>query len=285
MSIRTVLLAATAMLAFAANSLFCRLALADNHIDAASFTCIRLVSGTLVLMLLCNPVSKPGKLQGNWISGMALFSYAILFSLAYTGLSAATGALLLFGAVQATMIGYGMYSGERINIIKSAGAIFAVSGLVYLVLPGLTSPPLKQSAMMLVAGISWGIYSLRGRSVSSPRDATAGNFLRSLPLVLPVGLIAFKDAQWDAIGIIYALGSGTLASGLGYAVWYAVLPSLPAMSAAMLQLTVPILAAIGGVLFIGEAFSARLLFSALAILGGVGIFTFNKAGKSGAVPK
>jgi drug/metabolite transporter (DMT)-like permease len=282
MSMRTILLAATAMVAFAANSLFCRLALADDHIDAASFTGIRLASGTLVMLLLCKSVTQPGNLNGNWISGLALFCYAMLFSLAYTGLSAATGALLLFGAVQATMIGYGLFAGERICMIQAGGAILAVAGLVYLMLPGLAAPPFAESAMMLSAGIAWGIYSLRGRRATSPRFATAGNFLRALPFVVPAYLFALRDLHWDYMGIIYALSSGTLASGIGYAIWYAVLPSLPATSAAMLQLSVPILAAFGGVMFVGESFTARLAYAAMSILGGVGIFILNRPGKTGA---
>lgn len=275
-SLRLALLTTLAMLAFAGNSLLCRLALASSGLDAASFTTLRILSGSILLAFLVALRSSKSTLSGNWISAASLLVYAAGFSFAYTVLTAATGALLLFGAVQATMIGYGLAFGERPSGRQLAGIVLALGGLLVLFLPGLETPPLMGSLLMAVAGISWGVYSLRGRSGGDPTGATAGNFVRAVPLAAAISLLMWRSASWDAIGAAYAVASGALASGAGYAIWYTVLPSLRATSAATIQLSVPALAALGGVIFLGEPVSVRLALSSMAILGGVALYVLSK---------
>jgi drug/metabolite transporter (DMT)-like permease len=264
------------MTAFAGNSLLCRLALKETAIDAASFTTIRLVSGAVVLWLVASLLrpSRPGK--GNWYSALALFAYAACFSFAYISLTAATGALLLFGAVQATMIGHGIRAGERLDGLQVAGLLLALGGLVGLLLPGLSAPPLWGSILMLAAGVAWGVYSLRGRGAGDPARITAGNFLRGIPFAAALSLFTLAGAHLDSRGVWYALASGAVASGAGYAVWYSVLPSLKATSAATVQLSVPVIAALGGILFLGEPVTLRLAVTSVAILGGIGLFILEK---------
>lgn len=273
---RVLILSLLAMLAFAANSLLCRLALKETGIDAASFTTIRLISGALVLWLivrLCGNGQRPG---GNWRSGMALFAYAACFSFAYIDLSAATGALLLFGAVQATMIGVGLWRGERLRPLQLAGLAAALGGLAWLMLPGLAAPPLKEALLMLAAGAAWGVYSLRGRGAGDPTCVTAGNFLRAAPLAAALSMLLFPWMAMDSLGAWYAVLSGALASGVGYAIWYAALPGLSATTAATMQLSVPVIAAAGGVVLLGEPLGWHLVLASLAILGGVALVILNK---------
>lgn len=269
--VRVLSLTALAMLAFAGNSLLCRVALAHTAIDAASFTTIRLASGAVTLWLLAR--LRRGSLAGagNWPSALALFAYAAGFSFAYLSLSAASGALLLFGAVQATMIAYGLWTGERLGAAQLLGFLLAVGGLVGLLLPGLAAPPLQGALLMLGAGVAWGVYSLRGRGSGDPLRVTAGNFLRAAPIAVLLSLLTLPAAKVDAAGAGYALASGALASGVGYAIWYAVLPALKAAKAATVQLSVPPLAALGGVAFLGEAIGLRLLLASAAILGGIAL--------------
>jgi drug/metabolite transporter (DMT)-like permease len=278
--VRIVGLTFLAMVAFAANSILCRMALADNGMDAASFTAIRLVSGALVLWTIVqlSPTKKPK--GGDWWSALALFAYAAGFSFAYISLPTATGALLLFGAVQATMIGYGLYRGERLSKRQTMGLVVAISGLVGLMLPGLSSPPLTGAILMLAAGIAWGIYSLRGKNAGDPSSVTAGNFLRAAPIAVLLALFLFKNISVDTAGFLYAVASGALASGLGYSIWYAVLPSLKATNAATVQLSVPIIAAMGGILFLGEPLSLRLTIASVAILGGTALVISEKQHRS-----
>lgn len=259
------------MLAFAGNSLLCRLALKDTAIDAASFTSVRLVSGALALWLLVRLRQGAQPLAGNGWSAFALFAYAAGFSFAYLSLPAATGALLLFGAVQATMIGYGYWRGERFSTVQSAGFVLALAGLVGLLLPGLSAPPLGGALLMIAAGISWGVYSLRGKGGGDPTRATAGNFLRAVPFSLALSAIFWPQARIDASGFVLAVASGALTSGLGYALWYAVLPNLAASTAATVQLAVPVIATVGAVLWLGEAVSPRLVLASLAVLGGIAL--------------
>ncbi len=276
-AIRLVMLSAIAMLAFAGNSLFCRLALTETTIDAASFTSIRLLSGALMLLALLALKGHKYGGGGGWPSAVALLVYAAGFSYAYVNLATAAGALLLFGAVQATMIGYGLYCGERLNLRQLGGIGLALVGVVMLFLPGLSAPPLGAAALMVAAGVAWGVYSLRGRGLGDPLQASAGNFLRAVPLALVVSVVAWRGASVDFAGVVYALASGALASGVGYAIWYSVLPALRATSAATLQLSVPALAALGGVAFLDEPVTARLGMASLAILGGVAIYILGKA--------
>lgn len=265
------LLTTLAMLAFAGNSLLCRVALKDTAIDPASFTSIRLLSGALTLWLIVRLRSGPHAPAGGWASALALFGYAAAFSYAYVSLSAATGALLLFGAVQATMIGVGLWTGHRLAPRQWAGLVLAVGGLVGLLLPGLSAPPLVGAVLMLAAGVAWGIYSLRGRGGGDPTAVTAGNFIRSAPLGLALSLLTLPALSVDPAGIGYAVASGALASGVGYAIWYRALPGLQPASAASVQLSVPVIAAVGGVLLLGEPLTLRLLLASAAILGGIAL--------------
>lgn len=269
---RTAGLTTTALIAFAANSIFCRFALGDQTIDAASFTTVRLASGALTLACIALLTGRGSPLrQGNWTSASMLFLYAVTFSFAYISLSAGTGALILFGAVQITMIFSGLIAGERPRLLEWFGLLAALGGLVYLMLPGLSAPSPLGSALMTVAGIAWGVYSLRGRGIGDPIANTTGNFVRAAPLALVVSLIALSNYSLSPKGALLAVLSGALASGLGYVIWYAALRNLTATRAATVQLAVPVIAAAAGVFFLAEAVTLRLTLSSIAILGGVGL--------------
>jgi drug/metabolite transporter (DMT)-like permease len=304
------------MIAFASNSLLCRAALKQTHIDAATFTFVRIFSGAVALCLFMNvrrritvdrtatpladgletgvglpsPSSSPKrrgdpfslretvrvrvldwKDNGNWISALALFVYAAGFSFAYTSLSAGTGALLLFGAVQATMILWGLHKGERLSTIQIVGLIIAVTGLIALLLPGLSAPPLIGSILMPGAGVAWGIYSLRGKGEKNPASATTRNFVRAVPFAAALSIIFIMRAHLDLAGVTFGVISGTITSGLGYVIWYSVLPDLKAASAAIVQLSVPVLAATGGILLLGEPITLRYVLASLAVLGGIAL--------------
>lgn len=269
--LRLFMLTTLAMLAFAGNSLLCRLALKHTGIDASSFTIIRLISGALALWLLVR--LRPGTAdgRGSWASALALFVYAAGFSFAYVSLPAATGALLLFGAVQATMIGVGLWRGERLRGGQLIGLMLALAGLVGLLLPGLSAPPLLGALLMLGAGVAWGVYSLRGKGAGDPTRVTAGNFARTLPLAAVLGLLSLSHITLDVAGMAYAVASGALSSGMGYAIWYTALPGLKATQAATIQLSVPVLAATGGIVLLGEPLTLRLVLASLAILGGIAL--------------
>lgn len=269
--LRIVGLVALAMIAFAGNSLLCRLALKHTTIDAASFTTIRLLSGAVMLWLVVRMRGGTRAGAGNWLSALALFAYAAGFSYAYLSLSAASGALLLFGAVQATMISHGLWQGERPRWQQVVGLVLAFGGLVGLLLPGLSAPPLQGAVLMLGAGVAWGIYSLRGRGAGDATRVTAGNFLRAVPIAAALSLLMMGGTALDKAGLLYAIASGALASGLGYAIWYTALPALKATNAATIQLSVPVIAAVGGVIFLGEAITLRLALASMAILGGIAL--------------
>ena len=276
--LQTVALTAAAMVAFAANSLLCRLALQHQGIDPASFGSIRLVSGALTLALVVRLRAKPpSPARVDWLAAAMLFAYVAFFSFAYLSLPAGTGALILFGAVQLTMLGAGLGSGERFGPLAWLGFVLAAGGLVYLVLPGVAAPPLLGAVLMAIAGVAWGVYSLRGRGVADPLAATARNFLRAVPMALALSLIFVARAHADATGIALAVASGAVTSGLGYVIWYAALARLSAMQAATVQLSVPLLAAIGGVLLLSEAITPRLAAASVAILGGIAIVLSQKS--------
>jgi drug/metabolite transporter (DMT)-like permease len=276
LSLRVIFLTSLAMLAFAGNSLLCRAALLNTRIDAASFTTIRLLSGAILLYLLVRMQHGKQTAGGNWPSALALFIYAAGFSFAYVSLPAASGALILFGAVQATMISHGMWAGEQLRGWQLVGMVCALGGLVGLLLPGLSAPPLYGSILMLSAGIAWGIYSLRGKGAGVPTLATAGNFIRAVPIAATLSLVMLHRVTLDQAGILYAILSGALASGIGYAIWYTVLPALKATHAATVQLSVPVITALGGIIFLGESFSIRLALASTAILGGIALVIFEK---------
>lgn len=264
------------MIAFAGNSLLCRFALRETTIDPGSFTTIRLISGALMLWVLVRIRRDPLTGAGNWSSAFALFAYAAGFSFAYVSLPTATGALLLFGAVQATMIGTALWSGERLRGVQLVGLMLAFGGLVGLLLPGISAPPLPGSLLMLGAGVAWGVYSLRGKGAGAPIKVTAGNFLRAIPFAVIVNLLMLKSTTLDAAGVWYAVLSGAVASGLGYVIWYTALPALKAANAATVQLSVPVIAALGGILLLGEPISLRLAITSAAILGGIALVIFEQ---------
>ena len=268
---RTALLTTLAMLAFASNSLLCRVALRDTEIDAASFTSIRLASGALVLALLLRTRGQRPTAAGSWPMAAMLFAYAVFFSFAYRDLTAATGALLLFGAVQLTMMAWGLFSGERLRGVRLLGVLAAIAGLVWLLLPGLSAPPPGEAAMMLAAGAAWGVYSLLGRSAGEPIAATGGNFVRTIPFAAALSLATASMASPDPTGVMYAVISGAVTSGLGYVLWYAALPMLAATSAATIQLSVPAIAAVAGAVLLAEPITWRLVLASAAILGGIAL--------------
>lgn len=273
---RILVLTSLAMIAFAGNSLLCRLALKHTSIDAASFTSIRLISGALTLWLIVRMSRSAHGGTGNWLSAFALFVYAAGFSFAYVSLPTATGALLLFGAVQATMIGHGIWKGERLRGLQLVGLLLAFGGLIGLLLPGLSAPPLYGSMLMLGAGVAWGAYSLRGKGAGDPTRVTAGNFLRAVPIAAALSALTLGGMSLDNAGLAYAVLSGALASGIGYAIWYTALPALKATNAATVQLSVPVIAALGGVAFLGEPITLRLALASAAILGGIALVILEK---------
>lgn len=270
---RTLLVTTLAMTAFAANSILCRLALGRPDIDAASFTTIRLVSGAATLLAIARSSGRrrTERAIGDWVSAAALFAYAILFSFAYLRLNVGTGALILFALVQATMIVWGLVRGERPRSFQWLGLAAAFGGLVYLVSPGLAAPSAAGSLMMGAAGLAWGIYSLRGRGTTDPIVTTTDNFIRSVPMVLIVAALSYRSIDLSTRGVLLAVASGSIASGVGYVIWYAALRVLSTTRAASVQLTVPVIAALGGLAFLGEHVSPRLVISAVLILGGVGL--------------
>ncbi|MFG1496995.1 DMT family transporter [Saccharospirillum sp. HFRX-1] len=270
-----------ALVAFAANSVLCRWALGDATIDAASFTAVRLVAGALVLLLLVKLSSHKLPLyravKAGSISGAAwLFLYAAGFSFAYIQLDTATGALILFGTVQLTLIGISLWQGHRLNSTEWAGVFAACAGFVYLILPDLTTPSLRGMVLMMGAGIAWGLYTLNGRGSSQPLLDTAGNFVRTAPLVLLLFVPFIETVQISREGFWLAVLSGALASGCGYALWYAVLPSLSGVQAGVLQLSVPLLAAAGGVLLVGERLDPRLVLASFLLLGGIALVLWGR---------
>jgi drug/metabolite transporter (DMT)-like permease len=260
------------MAAFAANSLLCRLALGEGHIDAASFTTVRVLSGALTLLLIVLPRwRRDGRQPADWRAAAMLFAYMAFFSFAYLSLSAGAGALLLFGAVQLTMFAVALRSGESFTGWAWIGLGLAVAGIVYLVSPGVTAPDPLGTLLMVVAGVAWGFYSLLGRRAQDPLEATANNFLLSIPLVIAVSLFFLWDLHLSGRGVVLAVASGSIASGLGYVIWYAALRGLKATSAATVQLSVPVIAAIGGVILLAEPVTVRLVLASLATLGGIAL--------------
>ena len=270
---RTALFTVFALAAFAANSLLCRLALGASAIDAASYTAVRIVSGAAALFLLAVAAGRGANLRasGSWPSALALFLYAAPFSFAYRTIPAGVGALILFGSVQATMIGSALLSGERPGPLQWSGLCLALAGLAYLVRPGAAAPSAAGSALMAAAGASWGIYSLRGRKSRDPLADTAANFTRAAPLAALTAAAAFGSLHVEPRGFLLAALSGAAASGMGYAAWYTALPGLTATRASTVQLAVPVLAAAGAVAWLGERVTPRLLLASAAILGGVAI--------------
>jgi drug/metabolite transporter (DMT)-like permease len=279
---QTALLTAVAMIAFAANSILCRLALGAGSIDAASFASLRTMAGAATLAVI---LSLRGEIRLvakiDWRAAAMLFAYMVFFAFAYLSLSAATGALVLFGAVQLTMFVTALRAGETFSQLSWIGLALAVAGLVYLVSPGLTAPDPVGALLMAVAGVAWGLYSLLGRAAGNPLVATGGAFIGALPAVLAVSLVSSFTNGMSIMdrGAMLAVASGAIASGLGYVIWYAALRGLTATRAATVQLSVPAIAAFGGVLFLGEDITLRLLIASAATLGGVAIVLSQRAAK------
>jgi drug/metabolite transporter (DMT)-like permease len=277
----TALLTAVAMVAFAANSLLCRMALGEGLIDAASFATVRVVAGAITLSLILLPRWRAqGRAPVDWRAAAMLFTYMAFFSFAYLSLSAGTGALLLFGAVQLTMFVVALRSGEPFPALSWAGLGLAVSGLIYLVSPGVTAPDPLGAALMTVAGVAWGVYSLLGKNASDPLAATANNFIFSVPLVVLVSLLFLEEFHFTNQGLVLAVASGSIASGLGYVIWYAALKGLPATRAATVQLSVPVIAAIGGVILLSEQLTFRLVLASAATLGGIALVLMQRSAKN-----
>lgn len=266
-------LTALALIAFAANSILARMALTETAIDPVSFTTLRIVSGAIVLWLIVRARSQAPMASGGWLPGLALLGYALAFSLAYLSLTAATGALILFGSVQITMMGWALARGEALSLQQWAGLALAGGGLIWLLLPGLAAPPLVGAVLMMAAGLAWGIYTLLAKGTGDPVQATATNFIRaSLPALL-ISAVFLGHANIDLNGALLAITSGALASGLGYVIWYAALKQLQTSTAAVSQLSVPVITAIVGILLLAEPVTLRLVVSGLAILGGIALVT------------
>ncbi|MFA7638558.1 MAG: DMT family transporter [Parvibaculum sp.] len=278
---KIIILTAIAMIAFAANSVLCRLALEGQHIDAASFTSIRLAAGTVALLgilLLRWPsfvIRRP-----NWMTIGSLFAYMACFSFSYQYLDTGSGALILFGAVQLTMISAALLAGEKLSLMSSSGLCVAVGGLLVLLFPGIAVPNPLGAMLMGIAGIAWGFYSLGGRGATDPTAATAANFLYALPIALALSILSFGSAAIEPYGVALAIVSGAITSGLGYAVWYQALPLLSATRAASVQLSVPAIAAIGGVLILSEPVTLRLVVATILLIGGISLVLWNRSMKS-----
>lgn len=281
MKLQTILITTVAMIAFASNSLLNRLALGQNAIDPTSYTTIRIASGAVMLLILASLQRKTDQpiFRGSWISAAFLFLYAITFSFAYLSLSTGTGALILFGSVQVTMIIVALRGGERPRPLEWIGLILALGGLVYLVFPGLTAPSPLGSALMTIAGIAWGSYTLRGRGSQNPLGNTAGNFIYATPMISIILLFSLNNIHISSSGILYAIISGAITSGVGYAIWYAALRGLTTTRAATVQLSVPVIAAWSGVVFLAENVSLRLFIAGILILGGIGLALSSRAKK------
>ncbi len=267
----TIALTAITLVAFASNSVLCRMALAHGAIDPTSFANLRILSGAATLWIISVLFRRRSRPSGSWISASMLALYAFAFSYAYVSLSTGTGALILMGSVQMTMIVAGIRAGERPIPIQWIGLLLALGGTVYLVSPGITGPPVIGSTLMILAGFAWGVYSLRGRGSGDPITTTTDNFIRAVPILLVLNLLHIGEMRWSTQGVLLAVISGSLTSGIGYVLWYAALRGLTATRAAVVQLAVPVIAAMAGVLFLSEEIVARLVIASVAVLGGVGL--------------
>lgn len=275
-AVKTSLLTGFTLIAFAANSLFTRTALGGGSIDAASFVSIRLASGAVMLLAITQQKKSLSITKGSWTAALMLFLYAITFSFSYLKLAAGTGALIQFGTVQITMILVALKKGEKPSLSEWVGLALAMAGLIYLVSPGLEAPPVAGSILMITAGIAWGFYSLLGRGSMQPVVSTMSNFVWAVPLALGVSLVSLPSLHLSWNGVVLAVLSGAITSGIGYALWYAALRGLTATRAATVQLSVPVLVAVGGILFLQEALSVRLMLSSLMVLGGVGLAVLSR---------
>jgi drug/metabolite transporter (DMT)-like permease len=280
--LRIILITLLSLLAFAANSVITRFALQETSIDETSFIMLRVVSGAIFLWLyLSFKKNNKAYKAGTWLAAFSLFIYAVSFTYGYGLIAAGTGALLLFGSVQITMTIAGYREGERLNVIQITGFVLALIGLVILMLPGISSPSIMGALLMCISGVAWSIYTLQGRGASSPAASTAGNFIKAAPMAILLWTIVYLSSS-DTInlardGVIYALLSGIITSGIGYIIWYSVLPELKATQAAIVQLSVPLLVTLAGALLLNETITMRvILASATILLGTVLVLTFKK---------
>ena len=275
--LRTILYTMFALTAFAANSVICRLALGTSSIDPASFTMIRIVSGAFSIGIIGGMIKgNLSKHPGNWFSAFTLTLYATCFSLAYMSLSAGTGALILFGAVQVTMFIWGLWKGERPQIFQWSGFLIALAGFAYLMLPKLETPSLSSALLMALSGVSWGIYSILGGGVEDPVAVTGDNFFRAVPMIIPINLLVFNHLDISLNGATLAVLSGAVTSGVGYVIWYEALKDLTPTRAAVSQLLVPVIAAMGGAVFLYEQLTMHLIVSAFMIISGAGSYLIGK---------
>lgn len=291
--LKVILYTTTALIAFAANSLLCRMALAEGYIDAWNFTAIRLLSGAaclgLIMAMQAHYLKKTALKQngsiadtilndkGSWLSSISLVIYALCLSVAYLELDTGTGALILFSAVQLTMIGWGIYNKEHLNTLQWTALLIAFAGFIYLMLPSATTPSLFGALMMAISGAAWGVYSIRGKACISPLRATGFNFIKSLtviPILLLLGMNELNSIRIE--GLLLASASGALTSGLGYSIWYMALPLLKSTQAAVVQLCVPVLAAVLGMVFLSEPLTLPFVIASVVILGAVLVFILNK---------
>ena len=277
-SLKTIIYTSLALIAFAANSVLCRKALGEGKIDAAGFTIIRLLSGSLILFIILNlpKRKKTVKSNGNWFSSMMLFLYAVCFSFAYITLDTGTGALIAFAVVQITIISQALFSGHRLSALEIFGTIMAFAGFVYLVFPELNTPTIKGFILMTISGVGWGMYTIRGQGSINPLNDTAFNFIRTIPFVLVLFVLSIKYINLSFEGVLLALISGAITSGIGYTIWYLALMGLSKIQSAVVQLLVPIIAAFGGVIFMNEVIGSRLSISSMLILGGILVVLIGK---------
>lgn len=266
------------MVAFAANSILCRYALQGEEIDAASFTSIRLLTGAIGLILLVSIKNNEALQlkQGSWLSALLLFLYATSFSYAYISLNTGAGALILFAAVQLTMVIVTLLKGKMLSAYEWVGLFVAFAGLTYLLLPSASSPSWNGSLLMVLSGVAWGLYTLAGKGTLNPLASSANNFLRTTPFVVLLFLFTVENAEMSNTGIVLAITSGAITSGLGYAVWYVALNGLTVTQAAVVQLTVPIIAAFGGILFVDESLTMQLIIASILVLGGIFVSSISK---------
>lgn len=260
---------ALTMLAFASNSLLCRMAMKETSISPASYTSVRLLSGAAMLWFIMHWQKQESTQYGTWRSALALFVYAVTLSFAYRSINTGAGALVLFGAVQLTMLLAGYLAGERMSSLQSVGFAAAMTGLVILVSPSAVAPSIMDSFLMLVSGIAWGLYSIFGRGLPDPVAATAGNFMRAVPMAIGLSIATLPWLHVDTRGFVYAIVSGAITSGIGYLLWYRILQHMSAMTASTIQLSSPLLASIGGVVLLGEVLTRALMVSSMLILGGI----------------
>jgi len=275
---KTIILTGLALIAFAANSVLCRIALGNEAIDASSFTVIRLLSGAFVLLIIISTTGRAKEVstKGSWAASFMLFLYAVTFSYAYISLDTGTGALILFGSVQITMIFLSHLSGTRLLITEWTGVVIAFIGFIYLILPSVTMPSVSGFLLMTVAGIAWGFYTLKGRGSKNPLMDTAYNFIRTIPFILILAISTIDNINYSSEGIVLAVISGGITSGIGYTIWYVALGGISSTQAAVLQLSVPVIAALGGVVFASESITFRFTISAAMVLGGILVVVLGK---------